>query len=74
MPRRKVKLDVKVAALRDSLRLVNVADIVEKHGLSKQALYNWYREVLEALPDILADEKPGRKSKSESETDSAPLF
>ncbi len=72
MPRRKVKLDVKVAALRESLRLVNVADIVEKHGLSKQALYNWYREVLEALPDILADEKPGRKSKSEA--DSNPPF
>ena len=70
MPRRKVNLDVKVAALRESLRLANVADIVEKHGLSKQALYNWYRKVLEALPDILADDKPGRKS----ESDSAPLF
>ena len=72
MPRRKVKLDVKVAALRESLRLANVAETVEKHGLSKQALYNWYREVLEALPDILADDKPGRKSKSEA--DSAPPF
>lgn len=72
MPRRKVKLDVKVAALRESLRLVNVADTVEKHGLSKQALYNWYREVLEALPDILADDKPGRKAKSAA--DSAPPF
>jgi len=72
MPRRKVNLAVKVAAMRESLRLVNVADIVDKHGLSKQALYNWYREVLEALPDILADEKPGRKPPSKA--DSAPPF
>jgi len=72
MPRRKVKLNVKVAAMRESLRLVNVADVVDKHGLSKQALYNWYREVLAALPDILADDKPGRKPRSTA--DSAPPF
>lgn len=72
MPRRKVKLDVKVAAMRESLQLINVADVVSKHGLSKQAVYNWYREILEALPDILADDKPGRKSKSKA--DSAPPF
>jgi len=72
MPRRKVKLDVKVTAMRESLRLVNVADVVNKHGLSKQAVYNWYREVLEALPDILADNKPGRKSASKGK--SSPPF
>ena len=72
MPRRKVKLDVKVAAMRESLRLVNVADVVDKHGLSKQAVYNWYREVLAALPDILVDNKPGRKSASKAK--SSPPF
>jgi hypothetical protein len=72
MPRRKVKLDVKVAAMRKSLRLTNVADIVQEHGLSKQALYNWYEKVLEALPDILTDDKPGRKPQSKA--DSAPPF
>ncbi len=72
MPRRKVKLDVKVAAMRESLQLINVAEVVNKHGLSKQAVYNWYREILEALPDILADDKPGRKPKSKA--DSAPPF
>jgi ACT domain-containing protein len=72
MPRRKVKLDVKVAAMRESLQLMNVAEVVSKHGLSKQAVYNWYREILEALPDILADDKPGRKPKSKA--DSAPPF
>jgi hypothetical protein len=72
MPRRKVKLDTKVAAMRETLRLANVAAIIHKRGLSKQSLYNWYQRVLEALPDILAEDKPGRKSKAKSE--SAPPF
>jgi len=72
MPRRKVKLDTKVAAMRESLRLANVGEIVNKRQLSKQSLYNWYQRVLEALPDILADDKPGRKSKAKSE--SSPPF
>ncbi len=67
MPRRKVKLDAKVAGMRESLRLKNVGDIARKHKLSKPALYKWYHEVLEALPDILTDEKPGRKPKSKVE-------
>jgi len=72
MPRRTVKLNVKVAAMRESLQLKDVADIARKHGLSKQAVYNWYREVLEALPDILADDKPGRRPKPKG--DVAPPF
>ena len=72
MPRRKVKLDTKVAAMRESLRLANVGEIIRKRRLSKQSLYNWYERVLEALPDILADDKPGRKSKGKS--DSPPPF
>ena len=74
MPRRKVKLNAKVAAMRESLRLMNVEDIARKHKLSKPALYKWYHEVLEALPDILADEKPGRKPKPKSKADAAPPF
>jgi hypothetical protein len=35
-------------------------------------VYNWYREVLEALPDILVDNKPGRKSASKAK--SSPPF
>jgi len=66
MPRRKIKLDAKVAAMRESLRLANVGEIIRKRRLSKQSLYNWYERVLEALPDILADEKPGRKSKAKT--------
>jgi hypothetical protein len=45
MPRRKVKLDTKVAAMRESLRLANVAEIIHKRRLSKQSLYNWYQRV-----------------------------
>lgn len=72
MPRRKVKLDVKVAAMRESLRLVNLKDVISKYQVSQPALYNWYHEVIEALPDILADEKPGRKPPPKAE--SAPPF
>ncbi len=72
MPRREIELDVKVAAMRESLRLTNVVDTARKHGFSKQAMYNWYHKVLEALPDILADDKPGRKPKSKAE--SSPPF
>jgi hypothetical protein len=72
MPRRKVKLNVKVRIMRESLRLTGVEDVLRKYGVSERSAYHWYRKVLEALPDILAEEKPGRKSKSQP--DSAPPF
>jgi len=72
MPRRKVKLDAKVAAMRESLRLTDVDGIARKHRLSRPTLYKWYHEILEALPDLLADKKPGRKTKSQADT--APPF
>jgi hypothetical protein len=68
MPRRKIKLNTKVAAMRESLRLTNVAKIIRKRRLSKQSLYNWYQRVLEALPDILADEPTGPKSRDKVES------
>ena len=64
MPRRTIKLDVKVDVMRDSLRLTGLEDVLRKYGVSRRSAYNWYREILEALPDILADDKPGRKPKS----------
>jgi len=72
MSRRTIKLDVKVDVMRDSLRLMGLEDVLRKYGVSRRSAYNWYREILEALPDILADAKPGRKPKSKA--DSAPPF
>ena len=66
MPRRKITLDVKVRVIRESLRFTDVEDVLHKYGVSRRSAYNWYREVLEALPDILADEKPGRKPKAQA--------
>jgi hypothetical protein len=72
MSRRPIKLDVKVNVMRDSLRLTGLDDVLRKYGVSRRSAYNWYDEVLEALPDILADDKPGRKPKSKA--DAAPPF
>ena len=72
MPRRKIKLNTKVAAMRASLRLTNVAAVIRKDQLSKQSLYNWYQRVLDALPDILADAPSGPKPKDQGE--SVPPF
>lgn len=72
MPRRKIKPGVKVAAMRESLRLMNLDEVMGKYHISKPAMYNWYHEVLDALPEILVDEKPGRKPKPKAE--SAPPF
>ena len=66
MPRRKIKLNTKVAAMRASLRLTNVAAVIRNERLSKQSLYNWYQRVLDALPDILADEPSGPKSQDKT--------
>ncbi|HDQ74116.1 MAG TPA: hypothetical protein ENN19_18785 [Chloroflexi bacterium] len=66
MPRRKVELEVKVEVMRECLHMADVENISRKHGVSERAAYNWYTRVLEALPDILADDKPGRKPKAES--------
>jgi hypothetical protein len=52
--------------------MADVEDISRKYGISERAAYNWYARVLEALPDILADDKPGRKRKPKVE--SAPPF
>ena len=72
MPRRKVKLATKVKVMRENLRLADAKTIPHKYGVSERAVYNWYQRVLAALPDILADESPGRKPTSKSE--SAPPF
>jgi len=68
MPRRKVKLATKVKVMRENLRLTDAKDIPRKYGVSERAVYNWYQRVVEALPDILADESPGPKPTAKSES------
>jgi len=63
MPRRKIELEVKVEVMRECLCMADVENIARKYSISERAAYNWYTRVLEALPDILADDRPGRKPK-----------
>jgi hypothetical protein len=72
MPRRKIELEVKVEVMRECLRMADVENIARKYSISERAAYNWYRKVLEGLPNILEDDKPGRKSKQKAE--SPPTF
>jgi hypothetical protein len=72
MPRRKIELEVKVEVMRECLHMADVENIAHKYDVSERAAYNWYTRVLEALPDILANDKPGRKPESRAE--SAPPF
>jgi hypothetical protein len=72
MPRRKIDLEVKVEFMREGLQLTDLENLLRKYGISERSAYNWYRAVLDALPDILADTKPGRKPKPKA--DSAPPF
>jgi len=74
MPRHKVKLETKVTAMREALRLLNVDAIRRKHRVSKQALYNWYERVQQALPEILTDTPPGPKPQAPPEAPAAPPF
>ncbi len=72
MPRRKIELNTKVQVMRELLHVAGVKDVLEKHGVSERTVFNWYKRVLEALPDILADETPGRKAKPKAAKESAP--
>ena len=69
MPRRKIELEVKVEVMRECLHVADVENISRKYGISERAAYKWYKRVLEALPDILTDSKPGRKPKPKAESD-----
>lgn len=72
MPRRKIELDTKVQVMREILHVAGVKDVLDEHGVSERAVFNWYKRVLEALPDILADETPGPKPKPRVQKESAP--
>jgi hypothetical protein len=65
MPRRKVNLNTKVQTLRECLHLQDVTAVTRKYGVSERATYNWFTQVLERLPEILQDAKPGSKSQGD---------
>jgi transposase-like protein len=62
MSRRQVELEVKVNAVRESLRLVNVAAVARKHGVTPRVLYQWFHKLWEGLPQLMANAKPGPKA------------
>jgi hypothetical protein len=70
MPRRKIELKTKVQVMREILHVAGVKAVLEKHGVSERAVFSWYERVLEALPEILADETPGRKAKPKAAKES----
>lgn len=62
MPKRKINLDVKVQAMRECLQLADVESVMRKYHLSERSAYNWFGQILERLPEILQDAKPGPKT------------
>jgi hypothetical protein len=68
MPKRKINLDVKVQAMRECLQLAEVESVMHKYHLSKRSAYNWFDQILERLPEILQDAKPGPRPPRRSST------
>jgi hypothetical protein len=66
MANRKIPLDVKAQAMRECLRLQNVEVTMRKHQLSERSAFRWFDQILERLPEILKETKPGPKSESPS--------
>lgn len=66
MANRKIQLDVKVRAMRECLRLENVEATMRKHQLSERSAFRWFEQILERLPEILKETKPGPKSQPPS--------
>ena len=74
MPNRRVKLDIKVQAMRECMHLENVQAVMCKYGLSESSAFRWFEDILEQLPEILQTEKPGPKPQPciQSEIPAAP--
>ena len=66
MPKRKINLDVKVQVMRECLHLADVESVMRKYHVSERCAYNWFAQILERLPEILQDAKPGPKSQPPS--------
>lgn len=68
MANRKIQLDVKVQVMRECLRLdaKRVEATMRKHQLSERSAFRWFEQILERLPEILKETKPGPKSQPPS--------
>jgi len=62
MPRRIVDLDTKVQTMRECLHLSGVEAVTHKYAVSERVAYQWFEQILERLPEILSESKPGPKT------------
>ncbi len=63
MANKSIALDKKVAAMQECLTLEKVKEVMDKYGFSERSAWYWYRRIIEHLPEILEEEKPGPKPK-----------
>ena len=69
-------MDQKVAAMQECLTLREVASVMEKYGFSERSAWHWLAQIKEALPEVLARERPGPKPPTEPDPteETAPPF
>jgi hypothetical protein len=72
MARKALDTNSKVEAMRQCLCLRDVDEVMSEYGFSKRSAYNWFNRILERLPEILENDKPGPKAEPKQE--SAPPF
>lgn len=68
MANKSIALDNKVAAMQECLTLASVKEGMDKYGFSERSAWYWYRRIIEHLPEILEQEKPGPKPKKRKDT------
>ena len=66
MANRALDQDQKVAAMQECLTLRDVPQVMEKYGFSERSAWNWLAQIKDALPEVLAQERPGPKPKTEA--------
>jgi hypothetical protein len=65
MSNRKIPTETKVEVMEECLRLVDVEEVAERHGVSVGAVYYWFnRKIRPALVGLLVNETPGPKPES----------
>lgn len=67
MPKKTLDHGKKVEAMRRCLCLRNVKEVMTEYGFSERSAYYWFNKILEHLPEVLENKKPGRKSQRSDE-------